>query len=111
MNGLDPAYVTPSPEAPIRLELSGEGQLASPLQGAWILSNLIWQVTPNGIHASDQHPRNVVAEMCRKLLASTDQIWDVPGYTKSMNIFHQEIESLDRPWAFSHPDDFDSDEA
>ena len=104
LNGLDPHHVQPTAQAPLRLELAGVGQLASPLQGAWVLSNVICQVAQNQCHQSDICPRHVIAQMCRSLLQARDEIWEVEGYTKPMKIFHQEIESLDRPWVFTDPD-------
>ena len=111
LNGLDPAHVEPSAQVPVRLELAGVGQLASPLQGAWVLANVIAQVGQNSLHPTDLCPRHVLAQMCRKLLVARDQRWNVNAYTKPMKLFHQEIESLDRPWIFQLPDDIQADPA
>lgn len=41
MCGLNPEYVNPQEGSSIRLDLAGVGQMASPLQGAWIMSHFL----------------------------------------------------------------------
>ena len=107
LNGLKPSHVTPTGEAPLRLELAGVGQLASPLQGAWVLANVIYQAAKQKLHDSDLVPRHIMANMCRELLRERDLFWGVEGMTKSMRIFHQEVESLDTPKVWKVPDAYD----
>lgn len=109
LNGLVPSHVAPSCDTPLRLELAGVGQLASPLQGAWILSNMMFNVAQQKLHDSDIHPRHVHANLCRLLLQERDELWKTQSLTKSMRIFAQEVESLDTPCVFLQPDDFASD--
>ena len=106
LNALDPMHVKPTTEAPLRLELAGVWQLASPLQGAWVLANLTAQAK---LLDSDMSPRHVLAQMCRRLLDTRDALWEVEGHTKPMKLFQQEVEGLDRPWTFSDPDDVQPD--
>ena len=109
LNGLDPAHVTPSAATPLRLELAGVGQLASPLQGAWILSNAIRTIVRHGLHDSDINPRHVHATLCRSLLKARNTLWDCQGLTKSMKLFEQEVWSLDTPITFKDPEEFVTD--
>lgn len=50
LNALDPMYVTPAAEVPLRLDLAGVEQLASPIQGAWALANMILQSSQHSVH-------------------------------------------------------------
>jgi hypothetical protein len=109
LNGLLPSHVKPSTTTPLRLELAGVGQLASPLQGAWVLSNMIFQVTQQGLHESEINPRHVHANLCRHLLQERDELWPTQGLSKSMKVFRQEVESLDTPCIFLPPDHFTHD--
>ena len=109
LNGLKPSHVAPGQDTQLRLDLAGVGQLASPLQGAWVLSNLIRQIAQEGLHDTDINPRHVHAEMCRELLHERDIIWPCEGFTKSMKIFHQEVQSIDTPIVFLSPDEFMTD--
>lgn len=104
-NGLSPAYVNPTTDTHLRLELSGVGQMASPLQSGWIMSNLLFDIQESGFMHEVVHPRRVFANMCRSLLQERNQIWNVESPNKYLGIFQDEIEAIDRPWIF-----FDQDE-
>ena len=109
LNGLSPTYVKPHPNRALRLDLAGVGQLASPLQGAWILASFIRHAVKLGLHANDMNPVHVHADMCRALLEERNEWWPLQGFTKPMKLFHQEVEALDRPLVFQVVDDFHSD--
>lgn len=70
---------------------------------------MIFQVTQQGLHESEIHPRHVHANLCRHLLQERDEWWPTQGLSKSMKVFHQEVESLDTPCIFLPPDDFTQD--
>ena len=106
-NGLPPSYVQPRDETHLRLELSGVGQMASPLQSGWIMANLLFDMQSWGLDHDVVHPRKVFANMCRDLLDERDQIWDVNNPNKYMRIFRDEIEAIDRPWIFSDHDEIE----
>lgn len=106
-NGLSPKYVAPSNDTHLRLELSGVGQMASPLQSGWIMANLMFDIQENGLTTGFLHPRRVFANMCKSLLEERDQIWDTNLPNKYMKIFQGEIEAIDRPWVFV---DYDVDD-
>ena len=42
--GLFPTYVAPNPSIPLRLNLEGVGQMASPLQSSWLMANVLHQL-------------------------------------------------------------------
>ena len=92
-SGLKPSHVTPDVAAfHLRLEMAGVGQLATPLQGGWVLSNLLYRTAA---------PREIFAKMCAELLDERDHMWP-NGNTPYMQLFEQEIKALDRPWIFSN---------
>ncbi len=106
-NGLPPSYVQPRDEDHLRLELSGVGQIASPLQSGWIMANLLHDMQESGMAYDVPHPRKVFANMCRDLLDERDQVWDVQNPNKYMKIFRDEVEAIDRPWIFSNHDEIE----
>ena len=98
---MNPKVFEQTPAFPLRLELAGVGQLASPLQGTWIVSNIQFQVAAQGLIESSIHPRHVIAELCRELLQVRDTIWSTQVATQYMDIFGVEIEAVDRPIVFA----------
>ena len=107
LNGLHPSHVLPRSDTPLRLELAGVGQLASPLQGAWVLANVMYHTSKQKIHETDIIPRHVIASMCKELLDERDHFWPNEDMMKSMRIFMQEVESLDTPRVWRLPDEFE----
>eukprot|EP00435_Cladocopium_sp_Y103_P060497 s532_g22.t1 len=83
--------------SPQRLLLAGLGQIASPLQAAWIFAHL-----RNHIHAFKyagitQHtPRQVLACVCMDLFALRDE-WFSQVTTVPMNLFQEAIEEMLEP--------------
>ena len=94
MNGLVPSHVQPSSDTPLRLDLAGVGQLASPLQGAWVLANMICQTVQQQLHEADISCRHVMANMCRLLLQERDTISADEGQTKLMKVSHRRLHPM-----------------
>ena len=93
-NGLDPKYVTVSGIGSARLELSGVGQMCSPLQLAWIIANVLFE-TNNQDHISvNCNPMGVMQLMFSRLFASRDEIWQVTNKTVYMEIFEKAVFDL-----------------
>ena len=49
LNALDPRYIQDTGPFSLKFLLAGVGQIASPLQGAWVLSNIHFQLMKNGM--------------------------------------------------------------
>ena len=104
-NGMNPQVLTQDPRFPLRLELAGVGQLASPLQGTWVVAHILARAADQDLIHWDTHPRHVFAQVCRDLLQARDHVWPSVPLTQYMQIFHQEIEAIDRPLVYTSPDD------
>eukprot|EP00435_Cladocopium_sp_Y103_P018986 s2826_g4.t1 len=96
-NGLDPRYVSPRGLFPLKLELAGVGQLASPLQGAWVFSNILFQIAKAGFPIQANVPRHVIARMCQELLEARDATWPHMQRTRFVQAFEHELRKLDTP--------------
>ena len=102
-SGLQPSHVCPDGVFHLRLLMAGVGQLASPLQGGWILSNLLHRVAALGLIREVPHPREVFTDMCLRLLEERDQMWP-ENNTVYMKLFEQEIQAIDRPLVYATMD-------
>ena len=65
LNGMFPCKFHPTEESDIRLELAGTGQMASPIQSCWVISNVLFQpprarVVAWMFHLPDMWLRNYV---------------------------------------------------
>eukprot|EP00435_Cladocopium_sp_Y103_P014980 s1304_g3.t1 len=96
-NGLDPRYVENQGQFPLKLELAGVGQLASPLQGAWVFSNVLFQIAKAGYPIEAEAPRHVIANMCQELLTARNVTWPGVHHTRFMQAFENELMKLDKP--------------
>ena len=78
-NGLMPEYLTipdkTGPQFSLKFLLSGVGQLASPLQGAWVLGNVFSQIANHGIPVPNIDPSSLISEMGLKLIQSRFEQW------------------------------------
>ncbi len=99
-NGVSPSFVHPQHQIPIRLELAGIGQLASPLQSGWIFAGILYSLQKQGLIHDVDPPRRVLANMCRDLIEARNQHWDTMTHTRYMKIFENEIQSIDHPVIF-----------
>ena len=109
LNGMQPAILSQNPVKPLRLDLAGVGQMGSPIQSAWILGNLLFQLTQQGLLNFDLHPRQILENLCQDLLRSRDTLFPNLEHTKYMDIFATEICSLASPMTFK-PNPLDSDD-
>ena len=109
-SGLLPSHVNPDGTFHARLLMAGVGQLASPLQGGWVFSNLLSRVADLGLIREVPHPREIFANMCFQLLEERDQLW--PGTnTVYMKLFEQELQAIDRPIVFATPEQLADEDA
>ena len=109
LNGMCPKILFKQPIKPLRLDLAGVGQMGSPLQSAWILGNILFQVTQQGLLDFDLHPRQILSQLCMDLQISRDQLFQDQGHTKYMEIFATEIQSISKPMIFK-ADPLESDD-
>ena len=83
-NGLDPGfegfYMMPP-----RIALAGVGQLATPFQGAWVLSNALMNIQSSGLPVSmPAHPLNIMKNMAFSLFQQRDRLLGFPAKTDLM---------------------------
>eukprot|EP00435_Cladocopium_sp_Y103_P059065 s893_g21.t1 len=107
INALDPQYLDNSDPFTLKFLLSGVGQMASPLQGAWLFSNLFYQMMKHGFPISVQPPRHVVATLCQELLRARDITWPHVVRNRSTVLFERELSKIDRPLTTLSQDDVD----
>ena len=81
--------------------------MASPLQGAWIYSNLLFQMMQNGFPIHAQPPRHVIANICRELLHARSVVWPHFVHTRSTMLFERELSRIDHPITTIHPDEIE----
>ncbi len=90
--GLTPSWVPPCDHTPLRLNLAGVGQLASPLQSGWIVGQVIAQLKScqyPGVH--DFSPKKVLLGLIQQLFRERDQLWNVSHPTRYMEIFQSAV--------------------
>ena len=92
LNGLDPQYIRDLKSTELRLLLAGVGQLGSPLQSGWVISNILRQIERWGTDTIDPH--QIIRRMCKDLFQARDEKWNQPKPTRYMDIFHEAIEKL-----------------
>ena len=107
LNGMLPKAAAVKQSETLRLALAGVGQLASPLQSAWIYGNYMWSLRKAGIDINIDHPRNIFADFCRDLLKARDELLGHPIKTRYMRIFEQAIDAIDTPNIQQSPEDTD----
>ena len=101
LNGLLPSHVTPSPDFHARLELSGVGQMASPIQSLWVLAQVQFQASQQDIFPPVPEPEEVLACLCKQLLVERDSMW--PNKTIYMEKFEDALNALHAKVDFSQP--------
>ena len=99
-NGMSPDILFADPVMPLRLDLAGVGQLGSPIQSAWVLGNVLYQVSRQGLLQWEGHPREVMYHLCQDLFRSRDQHFPIGTASKYMDLFAREIHSLAHPCTF-----------
>ena len=97
LNALDPRYLDGAQHVSLRFLLAGVGQMASPIQGAWVYSNIMFQLQSNGFPVIAAPPRHVIANMCRALFDARIVAWPSFAHNRSTVLFEREISRLDHP--------------
>eukprot|EP00438_Fugacium_kawagutii_P015674 Skav217051 [mRNA] locus=scaffold1849:231066:235847:+ [translate_table: standard] len=106
VHGLHPSYVNAPANEKAKLTLTGVGQMASPLQGAWVLGNMKYFASQVYANIQAENPRRTVANFCRSVLRECLALWETEP-TVSMQIFAYEVEALDHPRIFPSEEDRD----
>ena len=94
LNGLNPEWVTPGNLNPIRLDLAGTGQLASPLQSGWVFANILKTVGENFSGFPLVEPKNVLAVLVNQLFDARDCLIELENPTRYMHIFETAMHDL-----------------
>ena len=91
--GLKPSWVEPNPLVPLRLDLAGVGQLASPLQSNWILTQVLSHLQRCGKFDDhdDYSPKKRLFVLIQSLFQERDSKWQVVSPTRYMKIFHTAV--------------------
>lgn len=110
LNGMFPCKFHPTEESDIRLELAGTGQMASPIQSCWVISNVLFNLQEQGLLHDVPPPRHVIAKLCQELLRERDQVWNSQTRNKYLDIFELELKSIDHPVVFKNSQDDSSDD-
>lgn len=108
LNALDPRYLNNSDPFTLKFLLAGVGQIASPLQGAWVYSNIFFKLKQNGFPISVDPPRHVIANLCKELLEARVATWPHFVPTRATVLFERELARIDRPLTTLHQDDVDT---
>eukprot|EP00438_Fugacium_kawagutii_P004921 Skav217260 [mRNA] locus=scaffold47:1180518:1185328:+ [translate_table: standard] len=103
LNGVPPNEIHVEDHRYLRMVLSGVGQMGSPLQSCWVLANIKYQLGHQFPQLHAEHPRFLLANLCKEVLRQRDSMWKQEA-NRFMSIFHQEVNALDRPFIFEHPD-------
>ena len=101
LNGLSPDYLETKTGQTFALKflLSGVGQLASPLQGAWVLSNALAQIAVTDVPVQAAEPRNILCEMGLKLMNQRFAVWPHQVNNRYTDLFVAEFIKLHTdPW-------------
>eukprot|EP00435_Cladocopium_sp_Y103_P045620 s1149_g13.t1 len=107
INGLDPRYLDLSEPFALKFLLSGVGQMASPLHGAWLFSNMYFQMMKQGFPLAVQPPRHVLANLCQELLKARSATWPHVVRIRSTVLFERELTKVDHPLTTLHQDHVD----
>ena len=76
LNGLNPSYLDTEETFTLKFLLGGVGQMASPIQGMWVLSNALQQIHHKTGIVPQYIPLKILANMCMDLLDSRFDSWE-----------------------------------
>ena len=91
--GLVPSWVPPSDHTPLRLDLAGVGQLASPLQSGWVVGQVIAHLHAcqyQGVSVSIA-PKQVLFNLIQQLFGERNALWNICHPTRYMEIFQDAV--------------------
>eukprot|EP00438_Fugacium_kawagutii_P026055 Skav224817 [mRNA] locus=scaffold21:147431:151918:- [translate_table: standard] len=94
LSGMPPSHVTPQSNTPLRLDLSGVGQMASPLQSNWVMSNALFALHTNGFPCVSQTPEKALWKVIQHIENDRDQVWHLETRSVAMNILHEALRNL-----------------
>ncbi len=95
LTGLDPQYLRGTLSLPnLRLDLAGVGQLASPIQSIWIISQVLKQVHEKGFQIPNIDPHRVLGNHCLQVLQSRDTLFPDIAKTPKQTDFEAAIQGL-----------------
>eukprot|EP00438_Fugacium_kawagutii_P027755 Skav215988 [mRNA] locus=scaffold4693:4641:6848:- [translate_table: standard] len=92
-NGLRPDYLSDGTTSTKKLELAGVGQLASPLQSAWVLAHAYQQASNHGFWVNDVTPNDAVYQVISDVWQARATTMNVPT-TMYTEIFEHQIRLL-----------------
>ena len=96
LNGLFPTFVQPSKHH-LRLELSGVGQMASPIQSLWVLAQIQTHAHEVGLFPQVPEPAEMLANLCKALIHERNSIWShktiyMQNFEGALNALHPKID-------------------
>ena len=94
--GLSPAYLKTAQEFELRFLMAGVGQCASPLQGPWVLGNILTNLKYLGDQFDFPNPHVVIGQMGVKLTNERFQCWPNQEHTIKTRVFVDQLEKLCR---------------
>ena len=92
--GLNPDHLIHDSSIHQRLSLAGVGQMASPLQSAWVLGNFFDSLSSTQIGFDVISPNAAIAKIVNELFLARDRIWGITRNTPYMDIFSNAITRL-----------------
>ena len=92
--GLTPDHLLNEPSIHQRLTLAGVGQLASPLQSAWVMANFLSGVGRANVGFDAISPKAAIAKVVDELFQVRDKIWGITKNTPYMDIFQNAVTRL-----------------
>ena len=92
--GLTPDHIPGKQEVHTRLSLAGVGQLASPLQSAWVIANFFQSVGADHLGFEVVSPKRAILKVVEDIFRARDRIWGIVKPTKYMEIFAKAITQL-----------------
>ena len=96
--GLSPTYLKTQDEFELRFLMAGVGQCASPLQGAWILGNILHNLKHLGTEFDFPDPRIILRQMGLDLTSERFQHWNNQEHTIKTKVFVHELQRLCHRW-------------
>ena len=104
--GLSPSYLITKDSYDLRFLMAGVGQCASPLQGAWVLGNVLQNLNRLGDEFDFPDPYRVIANIGHDLTEERFQHWSNQEHNIKTKVFVDQLAKLARR---NHPKDRETD--
>ena len=88
LNGLSPGFLNTEAEFPLRLLLSGVGQMASPLQGSWVIGNILKDISSLTGERIFPDPLKVLSMLGLQLVDERFSVWDAQISNHATAAYH-----------------------